>query len=314
MGQILIADWKSQRINVKKQMFLLSAGDKVLTLYVSALWWSAVKLISLPQEESMPAKKEKKEESESEDDDDDDDEPEPGSTLFVKNINFDTQEADLKEKFKKCGDIKSVSISKKKDVKNPGMSPSSHFINVSGQTVCDLLYFKSFYFCMLKQLLEFGGTRDLQLNRNSLVVPSLCKADTNRWGEGSFWIVFGSISIKLSKESNIFDVKFTSIILCFCYTWWRDVLHPKSPLIPANSIFVSNLLLLCRFTLSCRVANLVSFNMWIPPIEENYTRMSEFPWMKVVCCCVCDIFEFNLGFKNESFKKLKYCRMANLSV
>ena len=104
-----------------KQIFLLAAGDKVLILYVSALWWSIVTLISLTQEDSVPAKKEKKEESESEDDDDDD-EPEPGSTLFVKNINFDTQEADLKEKFKKCGDIKSVSISKKKDVKNPGMS------------------------------------------------------------------------------------------------------------------------------------------------------------------------------------------------
>ncbi|XP_064648484.1 probable RNA-binding protein 19 [Lineus longissimus] len=50
----------------------------------------------------------------------DDDEPEPDSVLFVKNINFDTTDKDLEEKFSKCGPIHSASIAKKKDMKNPG--------------------------------------------------------------------------------------------------------------------------------------------------------------------------------------------------
>lgn len=46
--------------------------------------------------------------------------PEPDSTLFVKNLNFSTTEEGLRQKFKKCGVIRAVSVAKKKDMKNPG--------------------------------------------------------------------------------------------------------------------------------------------------------------------------------------------------
>ncbi|XP_023239058.1 probable RNA-binding protein 19 [Centruroides sculpturatus] len=54
------------------------------------------------------------------DDDDNDDEPEEGSTLFVKNINFQTTEEELREHFKKIGPIHSATIAKKKDLNHPG--------------------------------------------------------------------------------------------------------------------------------------------------------------------------------------------------
>lgn len=57
------------------------------------------------------------------DDDDDEEEEEsgePGSTLFVKNLNFDTTDESLKQKFEKCGKLKAAYIAKKKDLKNPG--------------------------------------------------------------------------------------------------------------------------------------------------------------------------------------------------
>ncbi|KAI0235220.1 putative RNA-binding protein 19 [Lamellibrachia satsuma] len=50
----------------------------------------------------------------------DDEAPEPGSTLFVKNLNFDTTQDKLTQIFSKCGKLRAVSISKKKDMKNPG--------------------------------------------------------------------------------------------------------------------------------------------------------------------------------------------------
>ncbi|XP_077995356.1 putative RNA-binding protein 19 [Glandiceps talaboti] len=62
----------------------------------------------------------KAKESDMEISDESDDEPEEGCTLFVKNINFETREDTLKEKFSICGPLRNVSISKKKDIKQPG--------------------------------------------------------------------------------------------------------------------------------------------------------------------------------------------------
>uniref|UniRef100_A0A0V0G4J1 Putative rna-binding protein 19 n=1 Tax=Triatoma dimidiata TaxID=72491 RepID=A0A0V0G4J1_TRIDM len=45
---------------------------------------------------------------------------ETNSTLFVKNLNFQTSEEDLKEHFKSCGKIASTLIARKKDMKVPG--------------------------------------------------------------------------------------------------------------------------------------------------------------------------------------------------
>nr|BAN20693.1 RNA binding motif protein [Riptortus pedestris] len=47
-------------------------------------------------------------------------EPEPNTTLFVKNLNFETNEKSLKEHFEFCGKVSSVQVAKKKDTKNPG--------------------------------------------------------------------------------------------------------------------------------------------------------------------------------------------------
>ncbi|XP_071338930.1 probable RNA-binding protein 19 [Trachinotus anak] len=58
-------------------------------------------------------KEEKKEEEE--EDEEEEEESAPGSTLFIKNLNFSTTEEKLQETFSKCGKIKSCTISKKKD-------------------------------------------------------------------------------------------------------------------------------------------------------------------------------------------------------
>ncbi|KAL5016171.1 hypothetical protein ScPMuIL_005760 [Solemya velum] len=82
------------------------------------------------QEESM--KTEEKESSSEE-------ESELGSTIFVKNLNFDTTEDSLKEHFRKCGKIQVVTISKKKDVKNPGqlLSMGYGFVEFRQKTSAD---------------------------------------------------------------------------------------------------------------------------------------------------------------------------------
>lgn len=54
------------------------------------------------------------------DDDEEEETAEVGSTVFVKNLNFDTTDESLKQKFEKCGKLKAAYIAKKKDLKNPG--------------------------------------------------------------------------------------------------------------------------------------------------------------------------------------------------
>ncbi|XP_074526103.1 putative RNA-binding protein 19 [Halichoeres trimaculatus] len=68
-----------------------------------------------PVSEKEDAVKEEKREEASEEDEEDEEESAPGSTLFVKNLNFSTTEEKLQETFSKCGKVQSCSISKKKD-------------------------------------------------------------------------------------------------------------------------------------------------------------------------------------------------------
>uniref|UniRef100_A0A1A7X914 Probable RNA-binding protein 19 n=2 Tax=Iconisemion striatum TaxID=60296 RepID=A0A1A7X914_9TELE len=70
-------------------------------------------------------KEEKKEEEEEEDDDE---ETVPGSTLFIKNLNFSTTEEKLQEVFSKCGVVKSCNISKKKDKSGKFLSMGYGFV------------------------------------------------------------------------------------------------------------------------------------------------------------------------------------------
>ncbi|XP_058794674.1 probable RNA-binding protein 19 [Phymastichus coffea] len=60
-----------------------------------------------------------KPENTNDEDDEDEDEPEPDTTLFVKNLNFSTTEAQLKKHFAKCGAVHYATISMKKDPKDP---------------------------------------------------------------------------------------------------------------------------------------------------------------------------------------------------
>ncbi|ELU12200.1 hypothetical protein CAPTEDRAFT_225018 [Capitella teleta] len=53
--------------------------------------------------------------------------PREGCSVFVKNINFETQDDALHKLFSKCGRIISASVSKKKDIKNPGSMLSMGF-------------------------------------------------------------------------------------------------------------------------------------------------------------------------------------------
>ncbi|KAM9810936.1 putative RNA-binding protein 19 [Neosynchiropus ocellatus] len=80
------------------------------------LEWAPVGVFVAPVPE--PVKPEAKEEKKEETDDGEEEEEEddaPGSTLFIKNLNFSTTEETLQEMFSKCGKVKSCSISKKKD-------------------------------------------------------------------------------------------------------------------------------------------------------------------------------------------------------
>ncbi|XP_038059469.1 probable RNA-binding protein 19 [Patiria miniata] len=47
-------------------------------------------------------------------------ETEPETTIFVKNLNFETTEESIRKLFSQCGHLKSVTISRKKDPKHPG--------------------------------------------------------------------------------------------------------------------------------------------------------------------------------------------------
>nr|XP_057926453.1 probable RNA-binding protein 19 [Doryrhamphus excisus] len=71
------------------------------------------------QQKAEGAEQEKKGVKEEEEEEDEEEEEEdgcvPGSTLFIKNLNFSTTEETLQETFSKCGKIKSCTISMKKD-------------------------------------------------------------------------------------------------------------------------------------------------------------------------------------------------------
>uniref|UniRef100_A0A671YDB7 Probable RNA-binding protein 19 n=1 Tax=Sparus aurata TaxID=8175 RepID=A0A671YDB7_SPAAU len=77
---------------------------------------------------AMPVKEEKKEEAEEEEDEEEEEESAPGSTLFIKNLNFDTTEEKLQETFSKCGKVKSCSISKKRDKTGKMLSMGYGFV------------------------------------------------------------------------------------------------------------------------------------------------------------------------------------------
>ncbi|KAM7416602.1 hypothetical protein PAMA_018582 [Pampus argenteus] len=67
------------------------------------------------KEGTVKEEKKKEEEEGEEEEEEEEEECAPGSTLFIKNLNFSTTEEKLQETFSKCGKVKSCTISKKKD-------------------------------------------------------------------------------------------------------------------------------------------------------------------------------------------------------
>ncbi|XP_034398183.1 probable RNA-binding protein 19 isoform X1 [Cyclopterus lumpus] len=61
-------------------------------------------------------------------DDEEEEESAPGSTLFIKNLNFSTTEEKLQETFSKCGKITSCTVSKKKDKTGKMLSMGYGFV------------------------------------------------------------------------------------------------------------------------------------------------------------------------------------------
>uniref|UniRef100_A0A4W6GAC2 Probable RNA-binding protein 19 n=1 Tax=Lates calcarifer TaxID=8187 RepID=A0A4W6GAC2_LATCA len=77
---------------------------------------------------AKPEPEEKKQEEEQEEEEEEEEESAPGSTLFIKNLNFSTTEETLQETFSKCGKVKSCTISKKKDKTGKMLSMGYGFV------------------------------------------------------------------------------------------------------------------------------------------------------------------------------------------
>ncbi|XP_038145996.1 probable RNA-binding protein 19 [Cyprinodon tularosa] len=94
------------------------------------LEWAPVGVFTAAKQE-MDKKEIAVEENKKEEDDQEDEEEEeaqPGSTLFIKNLNFSTTEEKLQNIFSKCGKVMSCSISKKKDKSGKLMSMGYGFV------------------------------------------------------------------------------------------------------------------------------------------------------------------------------------------
>ncbi|CAJ1068825.1 probable RNA-binding protein 19 [Xyrichtys novacula] len=79
------------------------------------LEWAPVGVFVTGKPEPATHEKKEVEGKENEEEEEEEEESAPGSTLFIKNLNFSTTEETLQETFSKCGKVKSCSISKKKD-------------------------------------------------------------------------------------------------------------------------------------------------------------------------------------------------------
>ncbi|XP_053324888.1 probable RNA-binding protein 19 [Spea bombifrons] len=78
--------------------------------------------------ESQPQENQKSKEDEEEDDEEEEEETLPGCTLFIKNLNFSTNEEALQQAFSKVGTVKSCSISRKKDKSGSLLSMGFGFV------------------------------------------------------------------------------------------------------------------------------------------------------------------------------------------
>lgn len=80
--------------------------------------------VQKPSENEHKAEKDGNNDARNKKDGDPEDVPEPDTTLFVKNLNFATNDESFRKHFEQCGAVHSASVAKKKDPKNPGQSLS----------------------------------------------------------------------------------------------------------------------------------------------------------------------------------------------
>uniref|UniRef100_A0A3Q2PCU7 Probable RNA-binding protein 19 n=1 Tax=Fundulus heteroclitus TaxID=8078 RepID=A0A3Q2PCU7_FUNHE len=95
------------------------------------LEWAPVGVFTAANPETAKkeaVKEEGKQEEDEQEEEEEEEGPVPGSTLFIKNLNFSTTEEKLQEIFSKCGKVKSCSISKKKDKKGNLLSMGYGFV------------------------------------------------------------------------------------------------------------------------------------------------------------------------------------------
>ncbi|XP_035022008.2 probable RNA-binding protein 19 [Hippoglossus stenolepis] len=97
------------------------------------LEWAPVGVFVAAKPEPVPEKEEavkedKKEAEEEEEEEEEEEDSAPGSTLFIKNLNFSTTEEKLQETFSKCGKVTSCTISKKKDKSGKMLSMGYGFV------------------------------------------------------------------------------------------------------------------------------------------------------------------------------------------
>ncbi|XP_056274679.1 probable RNA-binding protein 19 [Pseudoliparis swirei] len=94
------------------------------------LEWAPVGVFLAAKPEPVVQKEDAMTEEKKDDDEEEEEEREsaPGSTLFIKNLNFSTTQEKLQETFSKCGKITSCTISKKKDKTGKVLSMGYGFV------------------------------------------------------------------------------------------------------------------------------------------------------------------------------------------
>lgn len=99
--------------------------------------WAPVGVLSGEVTAKDEVEEDDKENEDSDEDDEAEEEDSEGKVLFVKNLNFDTNEAKLKAIFSSCGKVSEATIAKKKDAKREGSMLSMGYGFVKFKKVVD---------------------------------------------------------------------------------------------------------------------------------------------------------------------------------
>ncbi|KAL8565912.1 hypothetical protein ACOMHN_000489 [Nucella lapillus] len=145
------------------------------------------------ESEKRPALKEEqtgKEESES------DEESEPNSTLYMKNVNFDTTDDTLMEMFSKAGRVRRVTIAKKKDMKNPGKFLSMGYGFVEYKKAESA---KEALKTLQKQTVD-GHQLELKLSQREILQPTTRRKKQSSQQKGSTKIVVRNIPFQSNRK------------------------------------------------------------------------------------------------------------------